>query len=69
MRRLRVETFGGGTWLSDFSALTGLSTNLFGSMRNFAAQQGVSEEDALEKGMEAKAVEFVKAGAEVYRQV
>jgi hypothetical protein len=36
--RLRVETFGGGTWLSDFSALTGLSTNMFGSMRNFAAQ-------------------------------
>ncbi len=35
---LRVETFGGGTWLSDFSALTGLSTNMFGSMRNFAAQ-------------------------------
>ena len=38
VRRLRVETFGGGTWLSDFSALTGLSTNMFGSMRNFAAQ-------------------------------
>jgi hypothetical protein len=35
---LRVETFGGGTWLSDFSALTGLSTNSFGSMRNFAIQ-------------------------------
>ena len=35
---LRVETFGGGTWLSDFSVLTGLSTNSFGSMRNFAIQ-------------------------------
>ena len=35
---LRVETFGGGTWLSDFSALTGLSTNTFGSLRNFATQ-------------------------------
>ena len=35
---LRVETFGGGTWLSDFSALTGLSTNTFGTMRNFATQ-------------------------------
>lgn len=34
---LRVETFGGGTWLTDFSALTGLSTRSFGSMRNFVA--------------------------------
>lgn len=34
---LRVETFGGGTWLTDFSALTGLSTRAFGSMRNFVA--------------------------------
>ena len=34
---LRVETFGGGTWLSDFTALTGLSTRSFGSMRNFVA--------------------------------
>ncbi|MET0607120.1 MAG: sulfatase-like hydrolase/transferase [Beijerinckiaceae bacterium] len=37
-RRLRVETFGGATWLSDFSALTGLSTWSFGSLRNFVAQ-------------------------------
>ena len=34
---LRVETFGGGTWLSDFSALTGLSTHSFGNLRNFVA--------------------------------
>ena len=38
-------------------------------VREFAAQQGVSEEEALQKGMEVKAVEFVKSGAEVYRQV
>jgi hypothetical protein len=38
IHKLRVETFGGGTWLSDFSALTGLSTNMFGGMRNFALQ-------------------------------
>ena len=38
VHNLRVETFGGGTWLSDFSALTGVSTNTFGNMRNFAAQ-------------------------------
>jgi len=37
IHRLRVETFGGGTWLSDFSALTGLSTHSFGNLRNFVA--------------------------------
>ena len=38
-------------------------------VRDFAAQQGISEIDALKKGMEVKAVEFVKSGAEVYRNV
>jgi hypothetical protein len=38
IHKLRVETFGGGTWLTDFSTLTGLSTSMFGNMRNFAAQ-------------------------------
>ncbi len=37
-------------------------------VRDFAASQGVSEQEALQKGMEAKAVEFVKQGAEVYRK-
>ncbi|HNT61536.1 MAG TPA: phosphomethylpyrimidine synthase ThiC [Candidatus Desulfobacillus denitrificans] len=37
-------------------------------VRDFAAAQGVSEEEALKKGMEQKAVEFVQAGAEVYRK-
>ena len=37
-RALRVETFGGGTWLTDFSVLTGLPTRSFGHMRNFVAQ-------------------------------
>ncbi|HNC78890.1 MAG TPA: phosphomethylpyrimidine synthase ThiC [Rhodocyclaceae bacterium] len=38
-------------------------------VRDFAAQQGIGEAEALEKGMETKAVEFVKAGAEIYRKV
>lgn len=38
VRRLRVETFGGATWLSDFSVLTGLSTWFFGTTRNFVLQ-------------------------------
>ena len=37
LHRMRVETFGGGTWLSDFTALTGLSTRSFGNLRNFVA--------------------------------
>ncbi|WP_099117430.1 LTA synthase family protein [Xenorhabdus ishibashii] len=31
---LRVQTFGGGTWLSEFSVLTGLNTDDFGSRKN-----------------------------------
>ena len=38
-------------------------------VRDFAAAQGIDETSALKKGVEAKAVEFVKSGAEVYRKV
>jgi phosphomethylpyrimidine synthase len=37
-------------------------------VRDFAAKEGLSEQEALEKGMEAKSVEFVEQGAEVYRK-
>jgi len=37
-------------------------------VRDFAAKQGVSEQEALAKGMEVKSVEFVEQGAEVYRK-
>jgi phosphomethylpyrimidine synthase len=37
-------------------------------VREFAAQQGVSDAEALRKGMEVKAVEFVKSGAEIYQR-
>jgi len=37
-------------------------------VREFAAAQGLSEKEALEKGMEVKSVEFVKQGAEVYHK-
>ncbi|MDN7675060.1 phosphomethylpyrimidine synthase ThiC [Burkholderia oklahomensis] len=37
-------------------------------VREFAAQQGMSETDALRKGMEVKAVEFVKSGSEIYHR-
>jgi phosphomethylpyrimidine synthase len=36
-------------------------------VRDYAAKIGVSEQEALEKGMEVKSVEFVKAGSEIYK--
>src|SRR5579871_125274 len=33
--RLRVETYGGASWLTEFSVLTGLSTQSFGGMNQF----------------------------------
>jgi phosphomethylpyrimidine synthase len=35
-------------------------------VRKYAAEQGIAEEEALKKGMEAKSKEFVEKGAEVY---
>ncbi len=37
-------------------------------VRDYAAKQGISEIAALKQGMEVKAVEFVKNGAEIYRK-
>ncbi|WP_283742645.1 phosphomethylpyrimidine synthase ThiC [Sideroxydans sp. CL21] len=37
-------------------------------VRDFAAKEGLSEQAALEKGMEVKSIEFVKQGAEVYHK-
>jgi phosphomethylpyrimidine synthase len=37
-------------------------------VRDYAAQIGVSETEALEKGMEEKAAEFVQKGAEIYQK-
>jgi phosphomethylpyrimidine synthase len=37
-------------------------------VREYAAAQGVSEDQALQKGMEQKAVEFVQSGSEIYRR-
>ncbi|WP_027824566.1 phosphomethylpyrimidine synthase ThiC [Laribacter hongkongensis] len=38
-------------------------------VREFAAKQGISEQDALQKGMEVKAVEFVQGGSKLYDRV
>jgi len=38
-------------------------------VREFAAKQGISDEAALQKGMEVKSVEFVKGGAKLYDKI
>jgi phosphoglycerol transferase MdoB-like AlkP superfamily enzyme len=35
MHRMRVETYGGASWLTEFSILAGVSTHSFGGMRQF----------------------------------
>ena len=35
-------------------------------VRKYAAEQGVSEEEALKNGMEAKSKEFADKGSEIY---
>ena len=35
-------------------------------VRKYAAEQAISEEEALQKGMEEKSKEFAQMGAEVY---
>ncbi len=37
-------------------------------VRDYAAQQGISEDEALQKGMETKSVEFMKTGSEIYHK-
>ncbi len=37
-------------------------------VREYAARQGISESEALEKGMQAKAAEFVESGGEIYQK-
>ena len=35
-------------------------------VRKYAAEQGITEEAAIEKGLEQKATKFNEAGAEIY---
>ncbi|HRE13712.1 MAG TPA: phosphomethylpyrimidine synthase ThiC [Usitatibacteraceae bacterium] len=60
-----------GAKLAHFCSMCGphfCSMKITQDVRDFAAKHGVSNEAALAKGMEAKAVEFVKGGAELYRK-
>lgn len=45
---------------------SGCSIKIAEEVRKYAAEQAISEEEALAKGMEEKSKEFVEKGAEVY---
>ena len=58
-----------GAKIAHFCSMCGphfCSMKITQDVRDYAASQGVTEQDALKKGMEEKAVEFVKKGAEIY---
>ena len=58
-----------GAKLAHFCSMCGphfCSMKITQDVRAYAATHGVSAEDALEKGMEEKAAEFVHQGAEIY---
>jgi phosphomethylpyrimidine synthase len=60
-----------GAKLAHFCSMCGphfCSMKITQDVRDFAASQGVSEQEALEMGMEAKSEEFVKEGASIYRK-
>jgi len=44
----------------------GRFSNITEDVRKYAAEQAVSEEEALQRGMAENSKEFVQAGAEVY---
>jgi phosphomethylpyrimidine synthase len=60
-----------GAKLAHFCSMCGphfCSMKITQDVREFAAKQGVSDEQALRRGMELKAVEFVQQGAQIYRK-
>jgi phosphomethylpyrimidine synthase len=60
-----------GAKLAHFCSMCGphfCSMKITQDVREYAAKQGVSESDALAKGMAEKAKQFVEQGAEIYRR-
>jgi phosphomethylpyrimidine synthase len=58
-----------GAKLAHFCSMCGphfCSMKITQDVREFAAKHGVSDQEALKKGMEVKSIEFVRAGAELY---
>ncbi|MDP2809405.1 MAG: phosphomethylpyrimidine synthase ThiC [Rhodocyclaceae bacterium] len=61
-----------GAKVAHFCSMCGpnfCSMKITQDVRDFAARQGLGEDEALARGMETKAKEFVDAGAEIYRKV
>jgi len=60
-----------GSKLAHFCSMCGphfCAMKITEDVRKYAAEQGVTAEEALDKGMEEKSREFVKQGAELYTQ-
>ena len=60
-----------GAKVAHFCSMCGphfCSMKITQDVREYAEKQGISGEEALQKGMEEKAVEFVKKGAEIYQK-
>ena len=60
-----------GAKLAHFCSMCGphfCSMKITQDVRDFARSQGIGEAEALEKGMEVKAMEFVRQGGEIYRK-
>ena len=60
-----------GAKLAHFCSMCGphfCSMKITQDVREYAEKIGVDEQAALKKGMEEKAIEFVKKGAEVYHK-
>jgi len=61
-----------GAKLAHFCSMCGphfCSMKITQDVRDYAAQQGLSEEEALKKGMQEKSQEFVRQGAEIYSKM
>ncbi|MBS1155896.1 MAG: phosphomethylpyrimidine synthase ThiC [Proteobacteria bacterium] len=60
-----------GAKIAHFCSMCGphfCSMKITQDVRDFAAAQGIAEEEALKKGMEVKSIEFMQKGAEVYHK-
>jgi phosphomethylpyrimidine synthase len=60
-----------GAKLAHFCSMCGphfCSMKITQDVREYAEKQGVTEQEALDKGMQEKAKEFVEGGAEIYRR-
>ncbi|HNP25098.1 MAG TPA: phosphomethylpyrimidine synthase ThiC, partial [Nitrosomonas sp.] len=61
-----------GAKVAHFCSMCGphfCSMKITQDVRDYAAKQGVSEDEALKQGMEQKSAEFKEKGAEIYNKL